>query len=153
MNVSQLMSKTVQTCRTTDALDRAAQLMWNHDIGCVPVIDEFGRAAGVITDRDICMAAYTRGTGLQGVPVTTAMSSHVISCKPSTDVSAAGALMQQSQIRRLPVLDEDGQLVGMISLGDITRAAQQGRVPPAEVVSTLARVCAPRSPGVADVAA
>lgn len=145
MNVSQLMTKSMHTCNTTDTLERAAQLMWDHDIGCLPIVDERGQVAGLITDRDICMAAYTRGSGLQNVPVTVAMSRGVVSCKPSTDVREAEAEMQRSQIRRLPVIDEASRPVGMISLNDIARAAQLGQVSPTEVISTLASVAEPRS--------
>ncbi len=56
MNVGDLMTRDVKTCRSHDSLDRAARIMWDHDCGCVPVVDANGKAVGMITDRDVCMA-------------------------------------------------------------------------------------------------
>ena len=77
MKVEQLMSRDVKTCQATEMLNRAAQLMWENDCGCVPVVDEDGRAVGMITDRDVCMAAYTQGRLLDALPVASAMDSIV----------------------------------------------------------------------------
>jgi CBS domain-containing protein len=64
MKIRDIMSQDVATCREDDSLDRAAQLMWDRDVGSVPVVDGEGRPLGMITDRDICMAAYTQGEAL-----------------------------------------------------------------------------------------
>ena len=64
MKVSQLMTKDVATCRADEPVSRAAQIMWDHDCGCVPVVDDAGHIQGMITDRDICMAAFTQGKRL-----------------------------------------------------------------------------------------
>src|SRR5262245_6101900 len=64
MEVREIMSTDLETCRADDTLDRAARLMWEHDCGVVPVVDHEGTAVGMITDRDICMAAYTQGRPL-----------------------------------------------------------------------------------------
>ena len=61
MKVEQVMNRNVKTCRSSDSLDRAAQLMWENDCGCVPIVDDEGRGVGMVTDRDVCMAAYTQG--------------------------------------------------------------------------------------------
>ena len=68
MKVEQIMSRPALTCAVRDFANRAAQLMWDADIGCVVVLDE-ERIAGIITDRDLCMAAYTRGVPLQQIVV------------------------------------------------------------------------------------
>ena len=60
--------------------------MWDHDCGCAPVVDGHGRLAGIITDRDICMAAYTQGMPLEAIPVERAMSARVVSCMRGDDL-------------------------------------------------------------------
>jgi CBS domain-containing protein len=154
MKVEQLMTRTVKACSPDDTLNRAAQLMWEGDCGCLPVVstDGDGRVIGVITDRDICMAAYTQGRRLSEIPVASAMAREVIACRPSDGVSQAEALMRDHQVRRLPVVDGAGRLVGILSLNDIAREAQReatgaGRkeVTQADVAETLAQVCRPRA--------
>ncbi len=124
MKVEQLMTSDVKTCLPLDTLNRAAQLMWENDCGCIPVIDGEARVIGVLTDRDICMAAYTQGKTLGELPVVSAMSKELFSCGSRDMVAAAEKVMRANQIRRLPVVDSDGHLVGLLSLSDIARAAR-----------------------------
>lgn len=145
MKVSSLIRRDVMSCTLHDNLERAAQLMWEHDIGCLPIIDDQGHVAGMITDRDICMAAYTQGAPLRAVPVTTAMATRVFSCRETDEVDAVEKVMREHQIRRMPVINEQGHPIGIISLNDIARAASSGSVPARDVVSTLAAVSAPRA--------
>ena len=144
MKVSSLIRRSVTSCTIDDNLERAAQLMWNHDIGCLPVIDHEGHIAGVVTDRDACMAAYTQGIPLRAIPVTTAMARRVFSCREGDEVEAVETAMREHQIRRMPVIDDQGHPVGIISLNDIARASSTGKVSAPEVVATLAAVTAPR---------
>lgn len=145
MKVSSLLQRNITSCTIHDTLERAAELMWDHDIGCLPVIDDQGHVAGMITDRDICMAAYTRGASLRGVPVTTAMARHVYSCTENDDVTAVERVMSEHQIRRMPVIDAQGHPIGLVSINDIARAASAGTLPAAEVAATLTAVSARRS--------
>ena len=145
MKIAKLMSKHVVTCRPSDTLAEAAQLMWDHDIGVLPVVDEQGHVIGVLTDRDVCMAAYTRGAPLRSIAVATTMTTHPVTCSPDAEVAAIEATMSRRQIRRVPVVDDQGHAIGMVSLNDLARAAQQrGEISPGEVASTLAAVSAPR---------
>jgi len=145
MKISQLMNRTLVGCRVHDDLSRAAQLLWEHDIGCVPVIDDAGHLAGILTDRDVCMAAYTRGLTLRNIPVTAVMTPHVFTCGGDDDVTTAERTMREQQIRRIPVVDPDRRVVGMISLSDIAQASMRGDLPPSEVASVLAVVSRPRT--------
>ena len=154
MKVEQLMTREVKVCSEADALNRAAQFMWESDCGCVPVTggNGDGRVVGVITDRDIAMAAYTQGKPLWAIPAGTAMAHKVIACHVGDGVSQAEALMRDNQVRRLPVLDQTEHLVGIISLNDIAREAQReaatgkrGEVTEEAVAETLASVCRPRT--------
>src|SRR6266404_9489532 len=123
MNVFEVMTRRVYSCRPGDTLATAAGLMWDHDIGCAPVVDVGGRVVGMITDRDICMAAYTRGTRLAEVDVASVMSRGLHACAPEQSVAEAEDLMRLEQIRRMPVVDGGGKLIGILSLADVAREA------------------------------
>src|SRR4051794_23228453 len=105
MQIAQLMTSNVRSCRQTDTLDRAAQLMWDHDIGFLPVVDSLGMLVGVLTDRDVCMAALRRREPLHVLTVDAAMSKHVVMCRPDDATTKATELMAKHKIRRLPVVD------------------------------------------------
>lgn len=146
MKISELMTRTAQVCRPSDSLDRAAQLMWDHDIGALIVVDEPGQVVGVITDRDICMAAYTCGVALRDIPVAQAMARHVVTCTPDDTSDAVQAMMAKHKIRRVPVVDDANHPVGMLSLNDLACTMARGRdLPASEVAGTLAAICEHRA--------
>lgn len=152
MKVSDLMTTDVRSCWSNEALDRAAKLMWESDCGSLPVLDQNGRVVGMITDRDVCMAAYTQAQLLARIPVSRAMSAELFSCNPDEELDNVEKRMRSHKIRRLPVLDDEGHLRGILSLADIAqRAARGAKAKPgakqvnfAEVGETLAAVTAPR---------
>jgi CBS domain-containing protein len=119
--VEEVMSKTVVSCHENDTLNRCAQIMWDRDCGCVPVVDDRFHVRGIITDRDVCISAYMQGRALNEISASTICNRQVHTCKRSDSVTHAEALMTTHQIRRLPVLDETGRLVGMLSLSDLAR--------------------------------
>jgi CBS domain-containing protein len=145
MKIARLVHRSVMFCTTHDSLERAAQLMWECDIGCLPVVDAQGHIAGMITDRDVCMAAYMQGTLLRAIQVADVMSKQVYSCHEDVEIDAIERVMRQHQIRRMPVIDDDSHPVGIISINDLARAASVGQLPASEVAFTLAAVSAPRS--------
>lgn len=151
MNISKLMHADPITCRTRDNLAHAAQLMWDHDVGCLPVIDDDGKVAGMITDRDICMAAYTSGDPLGLIPVTTPMARVLYSCTPDDSLREVEKAMQDHQIRRMPVIDGTGHPIGVISLNDLAQSVGHDSVSASEVATTLAAVSAPRALPIASV--
>lgn len=122
--VRDVMKLAPTTCRPTDDLSEAARLMWEGDFGVVPVVDDQGKPVGMLTDRDVCMAAYTRGVPLREVTVQSAMSSSVAACKPNDTLRLLMDAMATYQVRRMPVVGDDGRLVGIVSLADIARLAQ-----------------------------
>jgi CBS domain-containing protein len=121
MNVDQCMTRDPRSCRADDSLERAAQILWEQDCGCVPVLDDSSRVIGMITDRDICMAAYTRGVALRAIAVGSAMARDLAACRPSDSVESALRTMRRRQVRRMPVLDLEGALVGVLSFVDVAR--------------------------------
>jgi CBS domain-containing protein len=126
MNIDQLMKWPVHTCRSDDSLDYVAQLMWEGDCGCVPVVDGAGRLLAMITDRDICMAAHFQGGPLRALKVKDAMSKRVFACRPSDTIGVAENIMRSNQVRRLPIVDENDHVVGILSLTDIAAEADAG---------------------------
>jgi CBS domain-containing protein len=121
MKVEECMTSTVFSCRPDTTLEQAARLMWEHDCGVLPVIDDQDRVVALVTDRDVCMGAYTQGKTLAEVPVANSMSRTVVSCHPQDAVEQGIRLMADQQVRRLPVLDASGKLLGMLSLSDVFR--------------------------------
>jgi CBS domain-containing protein len=153
MKVEQLMTKEVVTCQPDDNLNRAARIMWEKDCGFVPVVEssESQRVVGAVTDRDVCMAAYTRGQPLTQILVRDVMSTNVRTCKPSDTLGSVESKMRDAQIHRLPVVDSANQLLGVISIADIAReaahevGAQRRAVTTEEVGATLAEIRKARS--------
>lgn len=151
MYVSKLMTQTVHSCSVEDNLERAASKMWNHDLGCLPVVDKGGQVVGMITDRDICMAAYSQGLALRSIPVSSAMSQSVYSCMPDDPIQAAEEKMSSHQVRRLPVLNDDRKLIGLLALSDLAQEAEREigferkEISRQEVTDTLAAISQSRA--------
>jgi CBS domain-containing protein len=152
MKVEQLMTRDVASCGAEDTLNDAARIMWERDCGFVPVLErgEGGRVVGIVTDRDLCMAVYTRGRTLAEIRIRDVMSTQVRACRPAETLAVAEATMREAQVHRLPVVDAAGQLVGVISLADIAReaareaGAKRRRVSASEIGQTLAAIRQPR---------
>lgn len=153
MKVSDVMTTSVASVRKNESLSSAAKAMWDCDCGSVPVWDERGeRVVGMITDRDICMATWSRDKPPSALTVGDVMSSELYFTTPDESLSAAEALMRSRKVRRVPVLDGGQKLVGIVSLADIANESRRrgvspgsSDVAPSEVVATLADICQPRS--------
>ena len=145
MKVNEVMVEEVKLCGPNDTLNRAAQIMWENDCGSVLVVDDESRAIGILTDRDICMAAYTRGATLGAVSVSSVMSRELFACRPSDDLATAQRVMREHRVLRLPVTDVEAKLAGIVSLIDIARAMgiNHSGVGKAKVADTLVAICTP----------
>ncbi len=143
MYVQELMSTHVETVHFDDSLNRAAQIMWEHDCGAVPVIDDESRVVGMVTDRDVCVAAYTQGLPLSQIPVSSACAHVIHTCKMTDSLRTAEDIMGAVQIHRLPVVDDDGKLRGIVSLGDLAQHVHRpGRRPNGLSYESVARTLA-----------
>ena len=129
MRVEQLMSRNIHTCDIEADLSRVAQLMWEHDCGCIPIVDADDTLIGVITDRDVAMAAYMQGKPLAQICAADVMAKPVHTCRPDEDVSVAQKRMRDHQLRRLPITDSNGSLIGVLSLNDLALEASRERGP------------------------
>jgi CBS-domain-containing membrane protein len=120
----------------------------------VPIVDADGVLAGVLTDRDLCMAVYTQGRTLSEIPVAAVMSQKLATCNPDDPLAAAEKTMQASQVHRLPVVDARGALVGVLAMSDLVRTAQArpAALDGQKVLATFAAIVAPRRAVAAAVA-
>lgn len=152
MKVQEIMTKAVSSCVPDDTANQAARIMWERDCGFVPVVEnrETQRVVGVVTDRDVCMAAYTKNRPLDQIRLRELMSAGVRVCRAGDDISDAEQTMREARVHRLPVVDEADQLLGVISLADVAREARRELgtrrkdVTVAEIGETLAAIRQPR---------
>ena len=121
MKVSQLMTRDVEIASPGETLEHAAKIMATLDAGVLPV-SENDRLVGMITDRDIAVRGIANGRG-PDTSVRELMSGNVICAKVGDNVDDVAAKMSEAQVRRLPVVDEDDRLCGIVSLGDLSREA------------------------------
>jgi CBS domain-containing protein len=126
MKVQDLMMWEVESCYPSSDLAEAAMIMWRKDCGFVPVVENPGnKVAGVITDRDICMATATQHKGPHDIRVGDVMSRELFTCAATDDARTAMQKMKEGRVRRLPVVDERGVLRGVVSLNDLACAAER----------------------------
>jgi len=148
MKVKDIMTKNAKACAPTATLAEAAGLMWDEDCGVVPVVTEAGRVVGLITDRDICMAAALRNVRLSDLAVEEVVSGTLFSVRPDDDIRTALDTMKERKVRRLPVVDSESSLQGVLSINDVVLNAQESREKGAlsykDVVDTLRTICGHR---------
>ena len=143
MKVAEIMTSDVFSVTQQQSLNEAAQLMWEHDIGSVPVLGDDNQVVAMLTDRDIAMASYLNGSRLDHIPVSIAESRQVVCCKPDDEMGTVENLMQENQIRRIPVIGESAELLGIVSLNDLACAySTNGKTMKSKELSdTLAGIC------------
>jgi len=146
MKVKDVMTPDARAIWITQSLAAAAKEMWENDCGVLPIIKDDRKVVGMLTDRDICMAAAMRDRTPSGISVAEVMSAAIFSTTPEDDVAQALRLMREHKIRRLPVLNADGELEGILSMNDIVlkAKARNGKKPEieyADVVKTYQAIC------------
>jgi CBS domain-containing protein len=147
MTVRELQTSNVKTVSPDTDLAVVAKLMWEGDCGAVPVVTDDRKVIGIITDRDICIASATRSR-----PPSEIRASEVISTgngihavKADDDVRVALRTMRKHKVRRLPVLDREQRLLGIVSINDLAINAtpsQPDSVPAQEFLETFQAICA-----------
>lgn len=151
MRVRDVMNTPARSVAPDDTLHKATREMWTHACGAVAVLGESGRVVGMLTDRDVCLAAMIQEDTLENLSVASAMSPVVQTCSADDGLRAAEDLMRKHHIRRLPVLGDDGELVGMLSIDDLAVVAalhkgeREAGLTPDDIALTLAAVAAPRA--------
>lgn len=138
MKVKDIMTAQPLTCTPETNLAAAGALMLQGDCGVLPVVDAHGQLAGIVTDRDMCVALATRDKRASHVTVGEVARTSVITCGPEDDVHAALQTMKQHHVRRLPVEGFEHSVIGMLSMDDIVRSTGAAKtVQSEEVVDTL----------------
>lgn len=122
MKVSEVMTSDVQTVTPDQSAREAASFMLRAEAGSIPVT-EGDRVIGMITDRDIAVRGVAEGRG-PDTPVRDLMTDHIICARRDDDVQEVAQRMSEQQVRRLPVLDDEDRLCGIVSLGDLARESR-----------------------------
>jgi CBS domain-containing protein len=123
-SVRDAMTPSVRTASPSQSLADAAQMMKSDDVGSIPIVEE-GRLVGIVTDRDIAIRAVAEGVDPSAVTIADIASRDLVTVDPDQDLDEALALMARHQVRRLPVVEEDGQLVGILAQADVALKAKE----------------------------
>lgn len=145
MKVRDVMTPDARAIWLTESLSDAAKFMWENDCGILPIIKD-RKVVGMITDRDICMATAIRDRNPSSISVEEVMTGKIYAAKPDEDVETALHTMREHKIRRLPVLNNEGELEGILSMNDIvlkakTRNGKKSPIDYADVVKTYQSIC------------
>ncbi len=126
MKINEIMTRNPDTCSPNTTCNEAARKMRDDNVGALPVCDEQGKCVGIVTDRDMICNACAQNKDTGACNVQECMSSPVQKCYEDESAEDAARLMAENQIRRLPVFDRNENIIGMVSLGDVSiRGPQQ----------------------------
>jgi CBS domain-containing protein len=146
MRVRDIMTQPATTCVPDTSIAIAANLMEEHDCGVLPVVDGRRRLVGLVTDRDLLLAAAGARRNKSVGTVREAMNTSVATCFPADDLSVAVNKMRTEGVRRLPVVDHDRHVIGLLSIDDVVRwGVQADGLTAAEVVATFEGICERRA--------
>ena len=127
MKVHEVMTSPAHSCTADTSLAAAAIVMRDYNCGALPVLDEQGRPIGILTDRDVCMAVARKNRFPAAISVHEIMTPQPLTCSPDTGLTEVVDLMAEHHVRRLPVVDAEGRLVGIVSLSDVAAVAARKR--------------------------
>jgi len=148
MKVEDIMNRAVASCLPAMNLAEASALMWEYDCGALPVMTQTGELAGIVTDRDICIALGTRNVQPSLLTVREVFKDHPAVCRTGDDIDSALKTMRERKVRRLPVLGESMQLQGILSIDDVLLNARRSAgggpsfISHDDVIETLQAICA-----------
>jgi len=154
MKVKDVMVGTPASCTSETNLGSAVEILWKQNCGILPIVDAQQKVIGVVTDRDVSIALGTRNRLPGEITVGQVASGKVFACKPDDDVRTALATMGEAKVRRLPVINANGKLEGILSMDDVvlhSEARIPGRTPELshdDVVDTLKKLYRPELPRV-----
>ena len=137
MDIQSLMTPNPTCCSPNQSLREVAQLMADNDCGQIPVVDEQRRPLGVITDRDIAVRAVAKGAEIASATASDFMTSPVTTVRHDSSVDKVAKCMEDQQIRRVVVVDDQGAVAGIVAQADIARSGRDNRI--AEVVKQVSQ--------------
>ena len=140
MKVKDIMKPDPFCCSPSDTVESAARKMKEKDVGSLPVIadSESRKLEGIVTDRDLCCSVVAEGRNPETTFVVEAMTRNPATCGPDDDVDACAKIMQDRQVRRVPVVSYDGSVIGVVAQADMALRAE-----PKEVAKTVAEISKP----------
>lgn len=143
MRVSEVMAQHPVCCSRTTSVMNAARMLREFDVGILPVVDELWtrKLIGVVTDRDLCVAALGEEHDPTLTTVEDCMATDLVTCTPDTDIREVVAAMGQRQVRRVPVIDQGNNVRGMIGISDLVA---HNAVAPTDIIRLLNRIMAPQ---------
>ena len=121
MKVKKAMTRNIGTCKANESLAHAVGIMWQKDCGVVPIVNEENAAIGIITDRDVSVAVAARNRTASEIMIGDVINGKPISCSQEDSVKSALKKMRKHKVKRLPVLEKNGTLVGVITIADLLR--------------------------------
>lgn len=139
MKVKDCMCEDVACVKPQTNVYEVAKLMSQKHIGVVPVCDQNNCLCGIVTDRDILLRSIVCDKDLKTTPISDIMTCNVYSCKKDDDMTNAESKMSQNQVRRLPVCDQNNQVVGILTLGDLAQHGKQ--LGAQEIYTTIENIC------------
>ncbi|HKP01563.1 MAG TPA: CBS domain-containing protein [Nitrospiraceae bacterium] len=130
MKIQEVMTPNPMCCMPENTSTRAALIMRELNVGIVPVVKSSTDQSlvGVVTDRDLCLGVVAMDRHPQAVQVRQCMSTNMIACQPDEDIHRAARLMEEHQVRRIPVIDTQGRLLGMVSTADLCQRSNLSSV-------------------------
>ena len=137
---NEVMTKKTVCCRPDDMVAKAAQLMQSENIGSIPVIEneQTQKLVGIVTDRDLALKIVAKGQDAKSTKVEAVMTRQMVTCRAGDDLQIALDAMAEHQLRRIPIVDNDNRIVGIIAQADVaTRVNQPGKT--AEMVKEISQ--------------
>ena len=125
MRINEFMCQDVCFVKPDCNIYDAARIMNENHIGCIPICNDEKNVVGVLTDRDIVLRSVACDKNAKTTPVSEIMTTNVYTCKSEQDIEDAQYLMEQNQIRRIPIVDNTNKMVGILSTGDLAHHNQK----------------------------
>ncbi len=145
MKIAELMTQDVEAAQPDDTLETAARMMADLDVGVLPVCED-KRLVGMVTDRDVTVRGVAEGLDAGQTPVRQIMSTELRFCREEDDVDTVAKQMAEWQVRRIPVLGDGGELIGIVSLGDLATLSDS-KAQPAEALRGVSESTPERAEG------
>lgn len=138
MKIKECMCHNVYWLKPENTVQECAKLMSDYHIGCVPVCDEEKNIVGLVTDRDVILRSIACNRDINTTPISEIMTTKVCACNSEVEIKEAEDLMCRNQIRRLPIIDYNNKIIGIISLGDLVK---NNNINNKEVSDTFENIC------------
>lgn len=138
MKVKDCMCENVTYINPNSTISDCAKLMCDKHIGCIPVCNNEQKVIGLVTDRDLILRCVACGKNTNTTPVSEIMTSNVCYCNQNEEIDNAQKIMSENQIRRLPIVDDNNKIIGIITLGDLCKYEN---IDTKDVGKTIENIC------------